>query len=224
MGRGTGLDFVETRPVSWLPEEFWVIVAAPVGLEIPVGTVGQPLDAAAEKKQVRASTVGIGVNPVPMAHRRKPAIVEQPWDVVWDANRSEAHLLGIATAVHLSVEAVMKEVVRVAAAGIPGADPDTAFDRSCGVGPPWTTVIGRDIEDPRQIHVPSLGDGLAAQSAVRGQEILIFHREQVSGDAPLPQVGDASDVEGLGARPYQRGGEQAGQHGDDRGDQQQFDE
>ena len=99
------------------PDQVGVVRDSFVGDEVPVLLVAEPLRVAIEESEMGALVVQIGMNVVLLGHRGELAVVKQPDRRDRPEDAGDFRLIARAAAVDVFVEAIVEEVVAVAAAG-----------------------------------------------------------------------------------------------------------
>src|SRR6266853_3070549 len=206
------------------PDQPRIIRQPLVGCKIPVLSVSKPDGVSVEKSELRALAVQVGVDVVLLGHRRQFAVVEQPNQLRGLAQRTELHLVADTLAVDVLVEAVVEQIVAVAAARVGRANPNRAAWVEGGIGAPRHFLVCGQAHDARQVNVPTFVDGSAIGRAVLGQEIIIIAGEEMGSCAPLFEVIEAGNcLSGL-LGPTESRQQQACQNGGDGNHHQQLDQ
>ena len=73
---------------------------------------------AVEKDKLSAGTVKVGVDVVLLGYGGELSIVEQPDNTRWRANGAKLHLVAGASAVDMFVEAIVEQIIPIAAARV----------------------------------------------------------------------------------------------------------
>ena len=186
--------------------------------------VAEPPCVAIEESEMGALAVQIGMNVVLLGDGGELAVVKQPDGQDRPGDTGESRLVARADAVDMFVEAIVEEVVAVAAAGIGGADPDRTAGIHVGIGAPGHLFVSAQPNDARQIIIPALVNSRAIRAAVFGQEIVILGGEYLRGQPPLFEIVKAVSGVGLFPGAAQGGQEQRRQNGDQGDHDQQLDE
>src|SRR5262245_29068810 len=107
------------------PHQLCLIGARFVRGEVPVDAVGQTRGAPVQECEVGAGAMEVGVNEVPVAHRRQVLRVEKPYRLRRLRKRCEADgLFEVPGAVDVFIETIVKEIAAVAAPPVGRAQPD----------------------------------------------------------------------------------------------------
>src|SRR5207302_2612874 len=124
------------------PNNILVVGAALVGSEIPVFGVAEASGVAIEECKLGAFVVPVGVHVVLLRDGCAFAVIEQPDHLGGLANgRVPDRRVVRARPVDVFVEAVMKEVVAIAAVGIGRTNPNRLLRRDVGVSAPGQLVV-----------------------------------------------------------------------------------
>lgn len=143
---------------------------------------------AIEKSELRAGTMKVGVDVVLLRNGGQFTVVKEPDGQRRTWQRGEFNLIAGPSAINMLIEAVMEQVIAIAAARVGWANPDRAARVNRGIGAPGHLTVTRQAERPRQVIVPAFGNACAIRRAVFGQKILIISDEKLRGQSPLFQV------------------------------------
>ena len=151
------------------PDQVRIVGDAFVGDEVPILAAAEALRVAVKESELGALGVQVGMDVVLLGDAGEPAVVEQPDGQGRLGNPGKSRLVACAGAIDVFVEAIMEEVVAVAAAGIGGADPGRAAGLHAGVRAPGHFPVRAQSDDARQINIPALVNGRAVGAAIFGQ-------------------------------------------------------
>ena len=137
------------------PDQLRVVGQAGVIGEIPVILISEAGGVTVKESEVGTCRMEIGVDVVLLGHASQFAIVEQPNGVggFWD--RRKFYLVSRTTGVDVLVQAVMKQIVTVAASWIGWANPDGPPDIRVRVCAPFHELITGLAKHAREVDVPT---------------------------------------------------------------------
>ena len=107
------------------PNQLCIICSPALGREIPVIDIPEPPGVAIEKSKLCAAIVQVGVDVVLLSDARKASVVKQPNRRDGPADRRDFYRpIIFSGAVDVLIEAVMEQVIPIAALGIGRANPN----------------------------------------------------------------------------------------------------
>src|ERR1035441_4931200 len=138
-------------PLCWLsrpfreelgnPDQVGIVGDPFVGDEVPVFRVAEALRVAIEESEVGALAADRKMVVVLLGDGGELAIVKQPDGQNRPGEAGDSRLVARADAVDVFVEAIVEEVVAVAAAGVGGADPNRKAGIHVGIGAPGDPFV-----------------------------------------------------------------------------------
>lgn len=127
------------------PNQLRIIRSPRARREVPIINVPESRRVPIQKGKVRAPAVQVRVNVVLLSHCRQFSIVKQPYHSRRLSYRGKLHLVTGAASVYVLIQAIVKQVIPIAAAGVRGADPERLARVNSGVRPPRHFVIRRNF-------------------------------------------------------------------------------
>ncbi len=118
----------------------------------------------------------------------------------------------------------MEEIIAVAPGFVGRANPDGLAEGRVGVGVPGHVKVAAQTELAGDGHVPA---GISIQNgpcSFSGQIIIMVGGVQLHSQAPLTKIVQANNTVGFGFGFVQGGQKEGSENGDDRNDNEQFDE
>ena len=182
---------------------------------------------AVKKRELRALAVQVGMDVSPRANAGEVLRVKEPHDGRGLGNGAYPgrSVVG-AGPVHMFVEAVVEEVVAIAAPGIGGTNPDRIAGRGIGVLAPGQVEIAGNPEHLRKLHIPAdVGHGVCrVGSAVWRQVIFVIQNVEMRRQAPLLEVVQTGNALSFRLGFGQRWQQKRSQDGDNGDDDEQLDQ
>ncbi len=118
----------------------------------------------------------------------------------------------------------MKQIIPITASRVRRTNPNRSTWLDCRVRPPFHLAIGRQLQLPRQVVVPTLFHRRPVWRPVFGKIISVVPGEQECCRCPLLKIVQANNALGRLPRPTQRWQEHSRQNRDDRDYHQQLDQ
>jgi len=208
-----------------MPPQLGIVRKPLVDSEVPILRVSKSSHMAIKEEELGAPLVQVRMDEGPSADGRKILGIEQPDHICRppDAGNAGGHITA-AGSIDKFIEAIMKEIVAIAAPPVGWTNPHGIAHVSAAIGPPRHVVIPRNAQLQWQLDIPAAVrvHGQRIGESFGRQEIVMIGGIQLCGQTPLLQIVHAGDAAGRSFRPAENRQEKRRQHRDDGYYDEQF--
>jgi len=130
----------------------------------------------------------IGMDVVVLGHGGSLSVIKEPDCFSWGGDGTQFDLVSRAGSVDVRIQAVVKEVVTVAAGAVGGADPEAFRGLLMGIGSPAQGVVVCYAQLGGEINVPAVVFRRSVGGPIFGEPVVMFQSVKLSGQSPLLKV------------------------------------